>query len=80
MDVFPLPRIEDTLDSLAQSKYFTSLDLASGFWQMKMNPESQEKTLFATHSGLYEFRVMPFGLCSSNFLKTDGERACWTYQ
>ena len=65
MDVFPLPRIDDTLDSLAQSKYFTTLDLASGFWQVKINPESQEKTAFATHSGLYEFRVMPFGLCNS---------------
>ena len=65
MDVFPLPRIDDTLDSLAQSKYFTALDLASGFWQVKINPESQEKTAFVTHSGLYEFRVMPFGLCNS---------------
>ena len=62
MDVFPLPRI---VDFLAQSKYFTTLDLASGFWQVKMNPESQEKTVFATHSGLYEFCVMPFGLCNS---------------
>ena len=65
MDVFPLPRIDDTMDSLAQSKYFTTLDLASGFWQVKMNPESQEKTAFATPSGLYEFRGMPFGLCNS---------------
>ena len=81
MDVFPLPRIDDTLDSLAQSKYFTTLDLASGFWPIKMNPKSQEKTAFTTHSGLYEFRMMPFGLCnSSNFSNTNGEHACWTYQ
>ena len=65
MDVFPLPRIDDTLDSLSQSQYFTTLDLASGYWQVGMHPDSQEKTAFATHSGLYEFTVMPFGLCNS---------------
>ena len=65
MDVFPLPRVDDTLDSLAQSQYFTTLDLASGFWQIQMDASSQEKTAFATYSGLYEFRVMPFGLCNS---------------
>ena len=65
MDVFPLPRVDDTLDSLAQSQYFTTLDLASGFWQVQMDASSQEKTAFATYSGLCEFRVMPFGLCNS---------------
>ena len=65
MDVFPLPRVDGTLDSLAQSQYFTSLDLATGFWQVQMDASSQEKTVFATYSGLYEFRVMPFGLCNS---------------
>ena len=65
MDVFPLPRVDDTLDSLAQSQYFTTLDLASGFWRVHMDASSQEKTAFATHSGLYEFKVMPFGLCNS---------------
>ena len=65
MDVFPLPRIDDILDTLAGAQYFTTLDLASGFWQVKMDAESQEKTAFVTHSGLYEFKVMPFGLCNS---------------
>ena len=65
MDVFPLPRIDDSLDLLADSKYFTTLDLAAGYWQVRMSPESQEKTAFVTHSGLYEFAVMPFGLCNA---------------
>jgi hypothetical protein len=64
-DLHPLPRIDDTLDSLAQQKYFTTLDLASGYWQVGMEHPSQEKTAFITHSGLYEFRVMPFGLCNA---------------
>ena len=64
-DVFPLPRIDDTLDLLSSAKYYTTLDLASGYWQVKMAPESQEKTAFATYSGLYEFTVMPFGLCNA---------------
>ena len=65
MDVFPLPRIDNSLDSLAHSKYFTTLDLAAGYWQVPMDAESQEKTAFVTHSGFYEFWVMPFGLCNA---------------
>ena len=64
-DTFPLPRIDDMLDRLGRSKYFSTLDLASGFWQIKMHPQSQEKTAFATPNGLYEFRVMPFGLTNA---------------
>ena len=51
MDVFPLPRIDDTLDLLSKAKYFTTLDLASGYWQVEMSPDSREKTAFITHSG-----------------------------
>ena len=61
-DSHPLPRIDDLLDQMGKSKYFTTLDLASGYWQVKVHPESQEKTAFVTHQGLYEFNVMPFGL------------------
>ena len=65
MDVHPLPRIDDSLDQLAGSCYFSTLDLASGYWQVGMHEESQEKTAFATWNGLYEFKVMPFGLCNA---------------
>lgn len=65
MDVYPLPRVDDQLDLLSRSRYFTTLDLATGYWQVSMAPESQEKTAFITHSGLYEFTVMPFGLCNA---------------
>ena len=65
MDVYPLPRIDDSLDLLAETQFFSSLDLASGYWQVGMDEESQEKTAFATHAGLYEFTVMPFGLCNA---------------
>ena len=62
--VFPLPHIDDSLDLLCSTQYFTSLDLASGYWQVGMDKESQEKRAFTTHNGLYEFAVMPFGLCN----------------
>ena len=65
LDVYPLPRIDDSLDLLAGTQYFTSLDLASGYWQVGMEESSQEKTAFTTHRGLYEFQVMPFGLCNA---------------
>ena len=65
LDEFPLPRIDDTLDMLAGAQYFTVLDLASGYWQVQMDPVSREKTAFTTHSGLYEFEKMPFGLVNA---------------
>ena len=65
MDSFPLPRIDDTLDMPSQSKFFTTLDLASGYWQVKMEPASSEKTAFTPYSGHYEFTKMPFGLCNT---------------
>jgi len=59
---FPVTRADDSLDLLAKTAYFSSLDLASGYWQVGMDPESQPKTVFCSRSGLYEFTVMPIGL------------------
>ena len=64
-DSFPLPRIDDILDQLGESRYFTTLDLKSGYWQVKVHPSCREKTAFITHEGLYEFRVMPFELMNA---------------
>ena len=64
-DAYPLPRIDDTLDMLAGKQWFSTFDLASGYWQVSLSPDARCKTAFATHSGLFRFRVMPFGLCNA---------------
>ena len=64
-DAYPLPRIDSTLDSLAGSKLFTTLDLASGYWQVEMEPADKQKTAFSTTKGHFEFNVMPFGLTNA---------------
>ena len=55
MDAYPLPRIDYALDMLSEMKYFTFLDLVSGYWQVKMSDESAEKTAFRTPDGQFEF-------------------------
>ena len=64
-DVYPLPRVEDILDTLGEAKYFTSLDLASGYWQVGLDEDACAKSAFTTHHGLFEFTRMPFGLCNA---------------
>ena len=64
-DAYPLPRVDDNLDALAGAKVFSTLDLTSGYWQVEMDPEDAGKTAFCTRYGLYQWRVMPFGLCNA---------------
>ena len=64
-DAYPLPRVDDILDTLGGSKCFSTLDLKSGYWQVEVDSSSREKTAFTTSEGLYEFKVMPFGLCNA---------------
>jgi len=64
-DCFLLPRIDDTLDTLDGAKWFSTLDLKSVYWQVALHPEDKEKTAFSKGQGLWQFTVMPFGLCNA---------------
>ena len=65
-DSFPLPNMQDCLESLANAKIFSSMDLASGYWQVGLTEEAKEKTSFyGVGGGLWRFNVMPFGLCNA---------------
>jgi hypothetical protein len=62
-----IPLIVEMLEALQGAKYFTSLDLQSGYWQRALDPRVREKTAFLTHDYLFEFRVLPFGLKNGPF-------------
>ena len=64
-DAYPLSRMDATLDSLAGASYFTTLDLASGYWQVEVEEQDKEKTAFLTPKGHFEFNVISFGLTNA---------------
>jgi len=61
-DAYPLPRMEDFLDSLGDAQVFTTFDCTAGYWQVPLRKDDQEKTAFTTHCGIYHWLSMPFGL------------------
>lgn len=64
-DRYPLPRIDFTLDALFGARYFTTLDLFSGYWQLELADCDKHKTAFISEFGLFEFNRMPFGLANA---------------
>ena len=65
-DAYPLPQMQETMESMVGTRFFSTMDLKSGFWQVKMAKDSQQYTAFTVGSmGVYEFLRMPYGLCNA---------------
>ena len=64
-DAYPIPRIDESLSKLEDANFFTTLDLGSAFWQLPLRKQDREKTGFACELGLFQWKRMPFGLCSA---------------
>ena len=64
-DAFPLPLISQCLDTLQGTQWFSTLDLASGYWQIEIHPDDRHKSAFITKQGLFQHKRMAFGLCNA---------------
>ena len=64
-DAFPIPRIEESLDALTGEKWFSTMDLASGYHQVPVTDQDKKKTAFCTLFSLFELNRIPFGLCNA---------------
>jgi hypothetical protein len=62
---YPLPRADQLFDKLSKAKYFTKIDLRTGFYQILINEADRHKTAFTTSQGLFQYNVLPMGLCNS---------------
>jgi hypothetical protein len=62
---YPLPRLEDAFDALAEAKYMTTFDFTSGYWQIPIAEEDKEKTAFTVKSGRWEYNVLPMGITNA---------------
>ena len=62
---YPLPRADQLFDKLAHAKYFSKIDLRTGFYQILIAEQDRHKTAFVTSQGLFEYNVLPMGLCNS---------------
>ena len=65
VDKYPIPGIDEMLDSVGDASYFSKLDLHSGFHLISVFPEHVERTAFRTNYGTFAYQVMPFGLCNA---------------
>ena len=62
---YPVPRIDEALDALSGAQWFSTLDLAYGYWQVALDEEASQKLTFIVRNGLYRWKCMPFGLCNA---------------
>ena len=64
-DAYPVPRIDDSLDAVSGARWFSTLDLSSGYWHVELGDNAEQKTAFVVRGGLFQSKVMPFGLSNA---------------